>query len=274
MATKIAGIKRKEIYSPNHVTNDLAIILRTSEELKKLGYDVKLYDEEFIENNNIEEEFIFSMAQGVPGILRLKEIAKTKKAIINKPESALNCHRISMINLIVKAGVPFPKSYITKTGTTFFDSFLTFSPSKVWLKRGDVHAEHREDVLLVYSNDELKTTLKEFIKRGIKEAVIQQHLDGDVIKFYAVNDPQFFHWFYLNGTNHTKFDLEKLKHFAFKSAEALGLDIFGGDAIISPDGSISIIDINDWPSFAPVRDEAANNIAHCIHKRVQNYEQN
>lgn len=272
MAQKIAGIKRKEIYSPNHVTNDLAIILNTGEYLKKLGYEVNLYDEGYIEENDIDEEFIFSMAQGVPGILRLKEIAKNKKAVINTPESALNCHRISMINLIVKAGVPFPKSLIINTDTTFFDSFLTFTASKVWLKRGDVHAEHREDVLLVYSNEELRTTLKEFRKRGIKEAVIQQHLDGDVIKFYAVNDPQFFHWFYLNGTNHTKFDLDKLKHFAFKSASALGLDIFGGDAIISPDGSISIIDINDWPSFAPVREEAANSIAHCIHKKVQNHE--
>jgi len=271
MAIKLAGIKRKEIYSPNHVTNDLAIILETAERLKELGYDVNLYDEEFIEKNDIEEDFIFSMAQGVNGILRLKEIAKNKKAIINTPESALNCHRISMINLIVKAEVPFPKSYIFKTDTKYFDSFLTFSQPKIWLKRGDVHAEHREDVLLVYSHDELTTTLKEFTKRGIKEAVLQEHLDGDTIKFYAVSDPQFFYWFYLNGKNHTKFDLEKLKEYSFKSAAALGLDIFGGDAIISPNGDVNIIDINDWPSFAPVREEAAKNIAHCINKKVQNY---
>lgn len=271
MTIQIAGIKRKEIYSPNHVTNDLAIILETEKNLAGLGYKVNLYDEEYIEENTFEEEFVFSMAQGVPGILRLKSMAGSKKVMVNTPVSALNCHRIAMINLIVKSGVPFPKSLIINTNTDFFDSFLTFTVGKVWLKRGDVHAEHREDVLLVYSNEELNTTLKEFRKRGIKEAVIQQHLDGDVIKFYAVNDPQFFHWFYLNGTNHTKFDLEKLKQYAFKSAAALGLDIFGGDAIISPDGSITIIDINDWPSFAPVRNEAAKSIAHCIHKKVQNY---
>jgi glutathione synthase/RimK-type ligase-like ATP-grasp enzyme len=271
MAIKLAGIKRKEIYSPNHVTNDLAIILKTSEELTKLGYEVALYDEEFIEKNNLEEKYVFSMAQGVSGIMHLQEIGKSGKKIINSPESALNCHRISMINLIVKAGVPFPKSLIINTNTNFFESFITFQPPKVWLKRGDVHAEHSEDVLLVYSTDELKTTLKEFNKRGIKEAVIQEHLQGDVIKFYAVNNPEYFYWFYLNGTNHTKFDLEELKHFAFRSAVALGLDIFGGDAIVSPEGKISIIDINDWPSFAPVRDEAANQIAQCIHKKVQNY---
>jgi len=271
MIKKIAGIKRKEIYSPNHVTNDYAIILQTSENLKKLGYDVKLYDEAYVEENDIEEDFVFTMAQGARGIIRLKEIAKNKKVVVNAPQAALNCHRISMINLIVKAGVPFPKSLIINTDTKFFDSFLAVTPRKVWLKRGDVHAEHREDVLLVYSNDELKTTLKEFGKRGIKEAVIQEHLDGDVIKFYAVNEQQFFHWFYLNGTNHTKFDLETLKQYAFRSAEALGLDVFGGDAIISPDGSVSIIDINDWPSFAPVRNEAAEVIANCINNKVQKY---
>ena len=136
MAIKIAGIKRKEIYSPNHVTNDLAIILKTGDILEKLGYDVNLYDEAFIEENDFDEEFVFSMAQGVPGILRLKEISKGKKVITNTPASALNCHRISMINLIVKAGVPFPKSLILNTNTNFFDSFLTFTTSKVWLKRG------------------------------------------------------------------------------------------------------------------------------------------
>ena len=40
--------------------------------------------------------------------------------------------------------------------------------------------------------------------------------------------------------------------------------IYGGDAIVAADGSISIIDWNDWPSFAPCRAEAAPHIAKCI----------
>ena len=37
-----------------------------------------------------------------------------------------------------------------------------------------------------------------------------------------------------------------------------------GDCIVSPDGSIRIIDFNDWPSFAPCRTQAAPHIAKAI----------
>ncbi len=40
--------------------------------------------------------------------------------------------------------------------------------------------------------------------------------------------------------------------------------IYGGDCIVDPDGSIRIIDFNDWPSFAPCRKEAAPYIAKCV----------
>jgi len=50
------------------------------------------------------------------------------------------------------------------------------------------------------------------------------------------------------------------------------LDIYGGDAVISPDGSISIIDLNDWPSFAPVRDQASKFIANLIFQKAKKYE--
>ena len=48
---------------------------------------------------------------------------------------------------------------------------------------------------------------------------------------------------------------------AFHAAEALGVDVFGGDAIIGPDGSATIIDLNAWPSYARFRPAAAAAIA-------------
>ena len=57
---------------------------------------------------------------------------------------------------------------------------------------------------------------------------------------------------------------------AQKSARALGLDVYGGDAVVAEDGSISIIDINDWPSFATIRDEASEQIAKLIFQKVKN----
>ncbi|MEJ2613633.1 MAG: hypothetical protein P8Z35_01625, partial [Ignavibacteriaceae bacterium] len=72
----------------------------------------------------------------------------------------------------------------------------------------------------------------------------------------------------INGKQPTKFDLKQLKDLVCHSAEVLDLYIFGGDAIISDKGKITIIDINDWPSFAPVRNEASIQIAKLIYNKV------
>ena len=48
---------------------------------------------------------------------------------------------------------------------------------------------------------------------------------------------------------------------AHAAASALGVDVFGGDAIIRPDGQPVIIDLNAWPSYARYRDRAAEAIA-------------
>jgi hypothetical protein len=60
-----------------------------------------------------------------------------------------------------------------------------------------------------------------------------------------------------------------LRRAAFGAAAALGLEIFGGDAIIQPDGAPVIIDINAWPSYARYRDRAAQAIADLLTVRFQ-----
>ena len=47
------------------------------------------------------------------------------------------------------------------------------------------------------------------------------------------------------------FDEKELLAMAEHAATALGISIYGGDAIISAEGTITRIDMNDWPSFAP-----------------------
>jgi hypothetical protein len=63
-------------------------------------------------------------------------------------------------------------------------------------------------------------------------------------------------------------DEARLREVAFAVADAVGLSIFGGDVVVaSPDDPV-LIDLNDWPSFAPFRDAAADHIAeyalHCV----------
>jgi hypothetical protein len=101
--------------------------------------------------------------------------------------------------------------------------------------------------------------------------VIQENIEGDVIKFYSVLETDLFYWYYLNKKNQRSFDLMKLKELASESAGILKLFVFGGDAIIKDDGSIVIIDINDWPSFAPVREEAGKYISKLIYSKALDY---
>jgi hypothetical protein len=47
----------------------------------------------------------------------------------------------------------------------------------------------------------------------------------------------------------------------------MDLEVYGGDAIITPESKIYVIDINSWPSFARVRDEAKVHIAEHIYSK-------
>ncbi|MBK7381621.1 MAG: hypothetical protein IPJ03_22025 [Ignavibacteriales bacterium] len=274
MKLKFAGIKRQTDFSPNHIENDSLIFMKTTESLIELGAEVKLYDEEEVNQIEIKEELIFSMAQGREANIKLLKKTEAGALIINSPQSVLNCHRLNMVKLLPGSNIPFPKSICGSLEEMKKIQFDSFNCRKIWIKRGDVHAVHSEDVTLVYSENEKNVTLKEFARRGINTAVLQEHLDGDVVKFYSVNGSDLFHWYYLNGIDHTEFDEKKLNELAVKSAAALSLEIFGGDAVIAKDSSVKIIDINDWPSFAPIKDKASKKIAKLIYERAKRYVHN
>ena len=83
------------------------------------------------------------------------------------------------------------------------------------------------------SKDEAEKLLNDFWQRGVESVVVNEHLKGDLIKFYGVEGTDFFYWFYPSKRGHrSKF----------------GLEVINGDG----------------PSFAPCRDEAAFNIAMAI----------
>lgn len=268
MKLQFAGIKRKTDFSPNQITNDGLIIQKTAQELMRLGVDCNLYEESDIFSNSINENIIFTMTRGEEALRKLVELEKAGKFIINSPVSSLNCYRAQMSTKLKEAGIPFPESKVVSTESDKQHKISEVGERKIWVKRGDVHAVHREDVSPVYGDEELNFVLKEFAHRGIKSAILQRHIYGDVVKFYSVRDTNFFRWYYVNGNNNYKFDSNRLKEFSEKSAQVLNLYIYGGDAIISEDGNITIIDINDWPSFANFRDEASKFIAEAIYSNA------
>ena len=271
----VAGIKRGNRFSPNHTGNDSAIFELTRQQLETKGYIIKVYSEDEFCSSEHEHAIIFNMARDKQTVEKLKHCQDKGSLVINSGYSIENCYRANMTTMLVDAGIPFPRSFIADTSSDASQAFESLDSSVFWIKRDDFHAIHKEDVVPVYSIDEGNMILHEFALRGIRRAVVSEHLAGDLVKFYGVRGTPFFHRFYPFDTRHSKFGHEKLngpasnipfsddklRTIADRAATILGVYVYGGDAIIAEDGTIQIIDLNDWPSFAPCRDKAAEAIA-------------
>jgi glutathione synthase/RimK-type ligase-like ATP-grasp enzyme len=265
---KVAGLLRELQFSPNHELNDYLILTKTADEIRNFGLEVNIYSEDDLFQGKITEDYIFSMIQSPAGVNYLLKIAPSKKLIINSPQSVLNCYRYNMLSILKEGGIKIPQSFIVPS----INSFTLpegFFKGKIWIKRGDAHAACKNDVVNTESEQEIGSILKQFKKRSIDRCCVQEHIEGDTIKFYGVRGKDYFHWYYSENKYKTVFNINNLKNIIFKSAELLGLDIYGGDVIITPEGEIYVIDVNDWPSFAPVRDEASKIIAELIYDKIK-----
>ena len=207
------------------------------------------------------------MCQGKSSLENLADWERQGAKIINSPRAALNTHRDRLPALMVKAGVSFPQTRLVGTKERADLGSLDLNGG-IWLKRGDVHASVTADVQWVDSVERLDAGMADFAKRGIDLAALQTHRAGDEIKFYGVAGGGFFHWFYSGEARKYPFDFVTLEGLAHRAATAAGLHIFGGDVIVSPSGELTLIDLNDWPSFAPCRERASYAIADFIARRV------
>lgn len=275
---KIAGIMRAGAYSPNHIGNDAAIFNAVAEQLRKRGCEVNIYNEEQFISGQVSEKIILNMCREQRSIRLLQQKEDEGCLVINSGYGIENCTRERMTRILLGSGIPYPESLIVNTNEVVRDKLKDAGFSRAWIKRGDFHAMHKEDVSYVRHAEEAQEVLQEYFLRGITRAVINRHLDGDLIKFYGVKDTSFFFWFYPFDEGHSKygheaingksrgipFSNEELQNICHRAADVLDVCIYGGDCIISPDGNISIIDFNDWPSFAPCRNEAAPYIAKCV----------
>jgi hypothetical protein len=185
-----------------------------------------------------------------------------------------------MIPLLAASTVPIPRSRIISSNPS--DSGhpspqLGTGPFPVWIKRADVHNTQSGDVECTPSPEDLRKTLAALHDRGIPRVVLQQHIPGDLLKFYGIGKPlagnrkdAWFRWFYHRDQDLARypFSEETLQTLTQRAASALGLEVYGGDAIVTSRGEIILIDINAWPSFALFREEAAVQIARWLLRRL------
>ena len=275
---KIAAVMRAGAFSPNHIGNDAAILNAVVEQLRKRGCEVTVYSEEQLIAGDVKEPVIVNMCREQRSIELLQKYEDEGRLVINSGYGIENCTRERMTRILLGHNVPYPESLIVDTNEVVKAKLQQSGFTGAWIKRGDGCAMHKEDVSYVRHPEEAQEVLQEYFLRGIRRAVINRHLVGDLIKFYGIAGSEFFYWFYPYDEGHSKYGLEaingksrgiefshdRLVEICHQAAELLDIKVYGGDCIISPEGDIRIIDFNDWPSFAPCRQAAAPHIAKSI----------
>lgn len=260
----LVAVRRDDRFSPNSVENDRAILQAV---IRELGMPSRMVDEACFDPLMVDDNrpLVLSMARLPQALSRLRALEEQGMVILNRPSSILS--RSAFDRLMRRHHVAMP-------------------PEKgmhgYWLKRGDAAAEQPEDVCFCRDEEELATAKQAFRRRGLTDWVVSAHVEGDLVKWYAVGD-RFFRYFYpsddgiskfgdevRNGAaRHYPFDSEGLHREVARLARLVGIDVYGGDAIIDATGKWYIIDFNDWPSFARCRQEAASAIASLALEKYQ-----
>jgi hypothetical protein len=258
------GIFREAEFSPGrHLSNDAKILRLVGQALEREGVAVRLAALEDARAEWRKADFIFSMCQGPQAVAELLEWKKEGACILNDPEASRRTYRDSLCSAIREKELGFPHSEFIQTDANPNDleRYQSWFGAGAWLKRADVHATQNGDVVRLERWSDLNSALVKFRTRGLKQAVLQKHCEGDEVKFYSVRGGRLFWPYYPKESEGYPFDEKELQALAEQAASTLDIAIYGGDAIISPDGTMTLIDLNDWPSFAPCRGAAASAIA-------------
>ena len=271
---KLLGIYRSEKFSPNMVSNDKAILDAVADELVKAGHEVVTMSEDDLSTLSYDlsaYDLAFGMLRNTDTINKLMEKNDENK-FINTLGGILDCNeRVSLLEIFMDEGINMPPCALyTHLGVKSNDE-VTFP---LWIKRGDGCAEVKEDTSFVTNDEEAAAIVANYLERGINSFVAQQHIEGDLIKFYGVEGTDFFNWDYASN-GHSKFGLEEingkehgypfkpedLKALADRASRAVETPVYGGDCVVNAEGKMYIIDFNDWPSFSRCREEASKAIA-------------
>ena len=257
------GVFRERAHSPGREVDDGEILRLTGKHLEERGFDVVLKSPDVLSMpGEAPPPAVFLMCEGAAVLPQLAAWEAQGVRHVNRPGAVLDTYRERMIARFAAAGVSFISSRIVSTAGPVPASSLP-----VWVKRPDVHNTQDGDVVLADTEPALGAALAGLAARGMARAVLQPNVAGDLVKFYGVGGageaPRWFRWFYHKDQTLAGHPLDAgaLELLAGAGAAALGLEVYGGDAIATAGGGLVLLDLNAWPSFALYRDEASAVIA-------------
>jgi hypothetical protein len=221
------GITRERVYSPGRVDDDAAVLREVARHLGERGERVRVLDADTDEwEQPAPGAVVFAMCQGPRALDHLGAWERAGVRVVNRREGILNCQRHRTIPLLADAGVGLPQSVLVDTSHTELPAWL--DQTSAWIKRGDVHATEADDVVHVADRASARAALGRLRDRRVAAAVIQRHVPGQVLKFYAVRGT-FFHCVRTPEMPEVPKDvLERIDGLAAAAAARLGVEVYGG----------------------------------------------
>lgn len=272
---KIAAVMRAGEYSPNHIGQDAAILDAVAARLRRSRCRVTVYSEKELCAGAVQESVVVNMCRQSDSAHVLQHMEESGALVLNSGFGIENCLRGNQTRLLASSDVPFAQSIVVDTDEAVADRLRSMGISQCWVKRADHHSQHAEDVTYSRTADGAQDVLTEFFRRGFRSAVIQRHVPGKLVKFYGVEGSGFFYWYRPyepEDPDPSAGDLalgQRLRLICTEAAQVLGVAIYGGECIEDVHGNLTLIDFNDWPSFAPCRDEATVAIAKLVLTRMR-----
>lgn len=286
-------IFRAACYSPGMVERDEAILRAVASRLQTAGYTVSLIHEEELTADTPMPDITLHMARSPHALDILMRWEDAGSHVLNPAEGVRNVERETLARLCAKQHIPTPKTWIIDTANPNISTSITTEGQHeaitfpCWVKRTGSCTLQPDDVCFASDINTYKQSIARLHARGIGKAVVMEHLEGVCIKFYAIQDTGFLHFLPAGELGYDKFNAspptyEKREKEHNKGQTAyqlptarlcLSLDeakklfklkVYGGDAIIGPDGIARLIDLNDWPSFSACREKAADAIVQLI----------
>ena len=279
----ILAVHRAPEFSPNLAVSDAAILQLVSSKLEEVGFRVEEVDEDTFGRMSDSElrsyELVIHMMRRISSLLKLQRLGLPA---INAPQAVLTVakSREMTLELLQQAGVAVPQWWAYEPSD---DQMFQCEPQLQqllpgWIKVMREGGTRHDDVTWVETPLDADARVMELAAQRVPDIVVTRHVEGDLLKVYAVM-PDFVYAFYPQEMNYTKFGTaeqhntalahieysdEELRAIAGVIASTFGIEIFGFDVVIEPNGHIVVIDVNDWPSFSAYRQKGASAIAALI----------
>ena len=266
-------IARHPRYSPNSEARDEALFRSLVMNFALQGISIATFDEAVFEHRPPQLEkstLILSMARSEAALHTLSAAEESGVPVLNSPRALQKAQRTDFQQWFVESGHA-AKHWHISTLTPDIKARLSFP---LWWKRNNPSTTSATDVQFVEHLAQLNAILSEHAN---EDALLMEHIDGKLIKFYGVVGTNFFHAEPHTPKGFSKFGHEQHNHHkdlalsspmwkqtlramhtaATQVAQQSGFSIYGGDAILREDGTFVFIDFNDFPSFSACLPEAS-----------------